>query len=329
MLLKASGSVPHTGGVLSRPGEPYYELLRAWIAGGVKFDQNGPRPTALEVFPKDVTIPLPGMKQQLAVTAALSDGSVRDVSSEAFVETSNIEVLSVDKRGLATAVRRGEAAVLVRYEGNYAVATVTVMGDRSGFAWKDVPTNNYIDELVYAKLKKLRVEPSGLATDAEFLRRVYLDLTGLPPKPEEVRALLADGRDTRVKRDEVIDRLIGSPAFLEHWTNKWADLLQVNPKMTSPEVAAATRKWIRQALADNLPYDKFAPYDSHGQRIDRRQPGGLLLRGGPHAGDGFRDLDATVPRRAVQLQQVPRPSLRALDPEPVLPACGLFLPDRP
>lgn len=258
MLLKASGSVPHTGGMLSRPGEPYYELLRAWIAGGVKFDKDGPRPTALEVFPKDVTIPLPGMKQQLAVTAAFSDGSVRDVSSEAFVETSNIEVLSVDKHGLATALRRGEAALLVRYEGNYAVATVTVMGDRRGFAWKDVPTNNYIDELVYAKLEKLRVEPSGLATDAEFLRRVYLDLTGLPPTPEEVRAFLADGRDARAKRGEVIDRLIGSPAFLEHWTNKWADLLQVNPKMTSPEVAAATRKWIRQALAGNMPYDKFA-----------------------------------------------------------------------
>jgi hypothetical protein len=257
MLLKASGSVPHTGGVLSRPGEPYYELLRAWITAGVKFDGGSPRPTSLEVFPKDVTIPLPGMKQQLAVTAAFSDGSVRDVSAEAFVEASNIEVLSVDKQGLATALRRGEAALLVRYEGNYAVATVTVMGDRSGFAWKDAPANSYIDELVYVKLKKLRVEPSGPATGAEFLRRVSLDLTGLPPKPEEVRGFLADGRDARAKRDEVIDRLIGSPAFLEHWTNKWADLLQVNPKMTSPEVASATRKWIRQALADNVPYDKF------------------------------------------------------------------------
>ena len=189
MLLKASGSVPHTGGLLTRPGEPYYELLRAWIAAGVKFDKDGPRPTALEVFPKDITLPLPGMKQQLAVTATFSDGSVRDVSNEAFVETNNVEVLSVDKHGLATALRRGEAAILVRYEGNYAVATVTVMGDRGGFAWKDVPTNNYIDELVYAKLKKLRIEPSGIATDAEFLRRIHLDLTGLPPMPEEVRAL--------------------------------------------------------------------------------------------------------------------------------------------
>ena len=232
MLLKPSGSVPHIGGVLTRPGEPYYELMRAWIAAGVKFDGGSPRPTSLEVFPKDVTIPLPGMKQQLAVTATFSDGSLRDVTAEAFVETSNIEVLSVDKQGLATALRRGEAALLVRYEGNYAVATVTVMGDRSGFAWKDAPANNYIDDLVYAKLKKFRIEPSGPATDAEFLRRVSLDLTGLPPMPEEVRRFLADGRDPRAKRDEVIDRLIGSPAYLEHWTNKWADLLQVNRKLT-------------------------------------------------------------------------------------------------
>ncbi len=257
MLLKASGSVPHTGGVLTRPGEPYYEVLRSWIAAGVKLDLESPRVTAIEVFPKTVAIPMPEMKQQMAVQATYSDGSKRDVTAAAFLDSSQTEVLKVDSHGLCTAVRRGEAAVLARFEGAYAVATVTVMGDRSGFTWTPVPENNYVDALVYEKLKQFKIQPSGLSSDEEFLRRVSLDLTGLPPKPEEVRAFVADRRDTRIKRDEQIDRLIGNPAFVERWTSKWADLLQVNPKLTSPEVAAAMRSWIRQAVSDNMPYDKF------------------------------------------------------------------------
>ncbi len=257
MLLKGSGSVPHTGGVLTRPGEPYYEALRSWIANGAQLDLESPRVRSIEVTPRETVLALPGAKQQMAVLATYTDGSVRDVTAEAFLESSLTEVLTVDRAGLATAVRRGEAAVLVRYEGSYAVARVTVMGDRSGFVWKDVPEYGPIDALVYAKLKKMKIQAGDLCDDAEFLRRVYLDLTGLPPGPDEVRAFLADGRDGRPKRDEVVDRLIGSPAFVEYWTNKWADLLQVSREQTSLEVAQAMRKWIRQAVADNVPYDKF------------------------------------------------------------------------
>jgi len=257
MLLKLSGGVPHQGGVLAQPGEPYYELLRAWIAGGVKLDRDSPRVKGIEVFPQSAVVPLPGMKQQVRVVATFTDGSSRDVSAEAFVESSNTEVATVDKAGLVTAVRRGEGALLARYEGSYAAATLIIMGDRSGFVWKDVPANNWIDDLVYEKLKQVKVLPSGLCTDAEFIRRVYLDLTGLPPEPQAVRAFLADGRPTRVKRDELIDKLIGSPEFVDHWTNKWADLLQVNRKFLGEEGARALRDWIRKAVADNMPYDKF------------------------------------------------------------------------
>ncbi len=90
MLLNPSGGVPHVGGVLTQAGEPYYELLRAWIAGGVKLDLKAPRVTGIRISPASATLALPGMKQQMAVLATYSDGSVRDVSSEAFVEASNI-----------------------------------------------------------------------------------------------------------------------------------------------------------------------------------------------------------------------------------------------
>jgi hypothetical protein len=257
MLLKPSGAVAHGGGALIQPGEPYYELLRSWIAEGVKLDLSSPRIARIEVSPTRGVLPLPGMKQQMGVMATFSDGSVRDVSAEAFIETSNGDVATVDKSGLVTAVRRGEATMLARYEGAYAASTLVVMGDRSGFQWKDVPEYNYIDTLVDEKLKEVKILPSGICTDAEFIRRVYIDLTGLPPQPGEVRAFLADARPTRVKRDALVDRLVGSAEYVEYWTNKWADLLQVNRKYLGEKGALALRNWIRHTVSTNMPYDKF------------------------------------------------------------------------
>jgi hypothetical protein len=257
MLLKPSGGVPHTGGVLIKPGEPYYEMLRAWIADGVKLDASGPRVASIDILPKNPVVPLVGMKQQTVVLATYTDGSIRDVSAEAFVESSNAEVATAERGGLVTAIRRGEAALLARFEGAYTATTLLVMGDRRGFEWHDVPEYNFIDTLVDEKLRRVKVLPSPLCTDAEFLRRTYLDLTGLPPTPDAVRAFLADARPMRVKRDELIDRLVGSPEFVEHWTNKWADLLQVNRKFLGEKGAASLRAWIRRAIADDMPYDDF------------------------------------------------------------------------
>jgi hypothetical protein len=260
MLLKPSGVVPHVGGVLCKPGESGYEILRAWIADGLPFKPDAAKVTKIAVEPNNPTIPLPQMKQQFRVLATYADNTTRDVTAEAFVECGNIEVLEADKTGLVTALRRGESPILVRYEGAYAATTVTVMGERTGFVWTNPPTNNYIDELVYAKLQKVKVLPSELCKDDEFLRRVYLDLTGLPPTSDVTRAFLADTRDSRVKREELIDKLVGSSEYVEHWTNKWADMLQVNGKFLGEQGAWAMRHWIRQAIASNMPYDKFV-YD--------------------------------------------------------------------
>ena len=258
MLLKPAGGVPHVGGVRTRPGEPYYEILRRWIASGVTLDLERPRVESITLAPENPVVSLPGDAQQFAVVATFSDGTTRDVTAESFLETSLAEVVEVDDAGLATAVRRGEAAVLARYEGAYASTRVIVMGDRTGFTWRQPPTYHYVDELVYGKLEQMMIEPGELCTDAAFLRRVYLDLTGLPPTPDDVRAFLADSRPTREKREEMIDRLVGSDVYVEHWTNKWSDLLQVNRKFLTEKGAWALRNWIRDAIARNMPYDEFA-----------------------------------------------------------------------
>jgi len=258
MLLKASAAVPHTGGLLARPAEPAYQVVRRWIEQGAGLDPATPRVTSISVHPAAAVVDAAGQRQQFRVVATYADGATRDVTRQAFLESGNGEVATADATGLVTALRRGEAPILVRYEGAYAAVTLTVMGDRQGFEWRSPETWGPIDELVAAKWQAMKIQPAGLCSDEEFLRRVALDLTGLPPAAADVRGFMADRRDTRIKRAELVARLIGSDAFVEHFTNKWADLLQVNPKFLGAEGAKGLRDWIRGQVAANVPYDRFA-----------------------------------------------------------------------
>jgi len=258
MLLKASGSVPHEGGQVTVPGELYYETIKAWISNGARLKEDSPKVTRIEVFPRNPVVEVIGSKQQMRVLATYADGVTKDVTAESFIESGNTEVAEADKQGLVTTLRRGEAPMLARFEGAYAATTVTVMGNRTGFAWVEPPTYNKIDELVAGKWQRMKILPSGLCSDTDFIRRVYLDLTGLPPGSEEVRAFMADPAESRIKREQLVDRLIGSDAFVDQWSNKWADMLQVNSKFLGNEGATAFRAWIRDQVAKNTPYDKFA-----------------------------------------------------------------------
>lgn len=258
MLLKPTAAVPHVGGPVTQPGEAYYEILRAWIADGAKLDQSTPRVKKIEVAPLNPVIQRIGTKQQMRVLATYANGEVRDVTREAFIDSGNSEVAIASKTGLMTSVRRGEAPILARFEGSYAATTLTVMGDRDGFVWTEPPAYGKLDELAAAKWKRMKIQPSEVCTDTDFIRRVTLDLTGLPPTADQVRAFLADARPSRAKREAMVDQLVGGKDYIEFWTNKWADMLQVNRKFLGVEGATALRAWIRDAVAKNTPYDQFS-----------------------------------------------------------------------
>ncbi len=258
MLLKPLGTVPHEGGALLAKDSVHYETLRSWIAEGAKLDTTSKKVARIELSPTKPVIEQENSWQQFRVVAHYADGHSRDVTQEAFIETGNAEVCKSYQGGRVQAVRRGEAPILARYEGAYAAATVTVMGQRDGFAWNEPNAYSTIDKLVADKWERMKIAPSPVCDDAEFLRRVRLDLTGLPPSLDEVRAFLADQRPSKIKRSTLVDQLIGSSDYVEHWTNKWADLLQVNSKFIGTDGAKAFRKWIRDAIDENRPYDEFA-----------------------------------------------------------------------
>ena len=258
MLTKPLGVVPHVGGKIIEPGDNHALVLRQWIAGGATLNMGTPRVTSIEVTPNNPVIPMPGGIQQLRVVATYADGKSRDVTREAFLESGNAEVGAVLEGARVQALRRGEVPVLARFEGAYAATTLTVMGDREGYQQAQIASQNIIDRLVASKWDRLKIQPSGLCNDADFLRRVTLDLTGVPPTPEAVRAFLADTTESRVKRDRIVDELVGSDGFVDHWTNKWSDLLQVNSKFLGKEGASKFKDWIRNSFATNKPYNQFA-----------------------------------------------------------------------
>ncbi len=257
MLLKATGAVPHEGGGRTKQDSDYYNTVKEWIANGCQLDLKSAKVASIELFPKNPVVQKVGTTQQIRVIATYTDGTKRDVTAEAFIESGNTDIAAANDGAYIGTLRRGEAPVLARFEGAYAATTLTVMGDRSGFEWKEQPANNKVDELVAAKWKRMKILPSDLCTDAEFIRRVHLDLTGLPPTADDVRKFLADKKDSRKKRDELIDKLVGSDAYVDQWANKWADLLQVNRKFLGAEGAKLFRDWIRKEIAGNTPYDQF------------------------------------------------------------------------
>ena len=256
-LLKPTQQIPHGGGMRFDTDSRYYKTILEWIKQGAEFGNPVAAQVAkLDVQPPELKFDQPGGKEQLKVVAHYADGSTRDVTADALYTSNTPTVADIDGTGGVKTERKGEAAMLVRYEGKLAVLGVTVLPGKPGFSWKPMPENNYIDKFINAKLERLKLLPSETATDAEFLRRVSYDLAGVPATPEEVVAFAADKSPN--KRSRMIDKLMARMEFVDHWAVKWSDLLQVSRTRLGDKGMWAFREWIRESLAGNKPYDRMA-----------------------------------------------------------------------
>lgn len=255
-LRKASGRIAHGGGTKIPFSSEDYKVLRGWIAAGMSLGSpDAPRVISLRVEPIERVM---GQKaeQQLKVFAKYSDGTEKDVTRHARFQSNTEAVASVSAHGtVSTRDVPGEAAVMAAYLGE--VGLFTVMVPRPGEAAKNtLPQFNLVDKLVDAKLAKLNVAPSGLCDDADFLRRVFLDLTGTLPTPDEARKFLAD--TAKDKRAKLVETLLDRPEFADLWALRWADLLRVDRQPLGHQRAHLYYKWIRDSIATNKPFDQFA-----------------------------------------------------------------------
>ena len=259
MLAKPTQEVAHGGGLRFEKGSDYYKTIYNWIAQGVPFgDPTKDSVADLQVEPREIFMPRPGESATAKIVARFADGETRDVTREAGIESNIPDVAKVSGAAQVSGERIGEATLLIRYQGKFATIPVTVLNPKPGFTWNAPPQYNYVDQKIDAKLQRLRILPSPVADDATFLRRVSLDLTGQVPTPNAVQAFLADPTPQRQKRQKLIDRLMGSPAYVDHWTLKWGDLLQSNRKYLGDKGVYEFRQWIHDSIAANKPYDRMA-----------------------------------------------------------------------
>jgi hypothetical protein len=257
LLLKANGGMPHGGGVRIPADRPELATLRRWIAEGLPFGSaDDPQITRIELSQHNAVLAM-GQTLPLAVTATWSDGRREEVTHLARFQSNSEGLAGVDEAGLVTTGQSpGVAAVMASYLGQ--VDTLHLAIPR-GQAIKDYPQpteHNFIDTHVYRRLAQLHIVPAEVCSDAEFLRRVYLDLIGALPTADEARRFLADERPDR--RKLLVDELLQRPEFADYWALKWADLLRVDRQALGHQRAYDFYRWIRAALAEAKPLDALA-----------------------------------------------------------------------
>ena len=255
LLLKASGEIAHGGGKRLPKSSQGYALMLNWIRQGMPMDlPSGPKLVGVDLEPKKISF-RPNQEQQLKAMARYSDGTVRDVTSQALYFSNDNAMAQVSEGGLVKALDiTGKVAVMVRYQGVVTVFNALIP---LGAPIEQFPVaKNFVDEAVFANLKLLGIPPSEVCDDATFVRRVSLDISGRLPSEEETKAFLAN--KSAGKRGQWIEELLRSPDYADFFAGKWTAVLK-NRRDDASDIVSnfAFHAWVRDSLLANKPYDQF------------------------------------------------------------------------
>jgi len=260
-LLKPTEGEPHEGGKRMDVNSWEYNLFHAWIQkGGKQIKPEDPSFVRLDVSPSEILFNKDGQTSQLTVIAVWSDGSRENVTCLSRFKTNDDQVALIDGEGLVSASKPGDTHVVVFYDnGVQPISVIRPLSALAGENYPKVDTPTQIDKLVVNKLRKLGIVPSDQSSDAEFLRRVSLDLTGTLPTPDQVETFLADSNAN--KRAEIIETLMESPAYVAWWTTKICDFTGNNSDAlanVTPVRGQSSQDWydwVAKRVTENAPYD--------------------------------------------------------------------------
>jgi hypothetical protein len=257
LIQKSVGAVPHTGGARFSIDSEYAATLLQWHQAGAPNDSGTiPRVTQLEVFPNAAVLDGEGSSQRIIVRAQYSDGTDRDVTSLAAFLSNNDNSAPISADGVVTAKNRGEAFIMARFETHTEGVPFIALPQGLNFQWEGAEPNNYVDELMHDKFRKLRINPSQLCTDEEFLRRASLDIVGVLPTREDYQRFMENGDPQ--KREQLVDELLERKEFVEIWVMKFAELLMIR---TTQQIAYKPMlryyNWVQERLANDVPIDKM------------------------------------------------------------------------
>ncbi|HEX7897978.1 MAG TPA: DUF1553 domain-containing protein [Planctomycetota bacterium] len=255
LLLKGVGAIPHGGGDKLKKDSHDYRAIIRWIAQGMPYGKDtDPTINGLTVYPRHRTL-APDGRQQLKVVAHYTNGVSEDVTHAARYEPNDKLMSEVDEAGRVRMLGTpGSVAIMIRYQDRVAVFESTVP---LGVEVKNLPAaKTPADAPVFAKLKTLGLPPSALSDDATFLRRIAIDLTGRLPSADRARAFLADPNPA--KRDALVEELLAGEGYADYFANKWSSILRNRrDKETYASGNFAFHGWIREAMRENMPYDRF------------------------------------------------------------------------
>ena len=257
LMQKADGSVPHTGGKRFASDSEYYQTVLRWLESGVPKDPaDVPTVAGLELYPPKAVLEGKDATQQFIARAKYSDGTDRDVTNLVVFLTNNDNSAPISADGLVTAAARGEAFILTRFATHTVGSQVLVLPKDLQYTPPTTPPANYVDELVNAKLQKIRVLPSELCSDEVYIRRATIDITGLLPTIEEYQAYMADADPA--KRAKLVDRLLERKEFSEIWGLKWANLLMVkSTNEVSYKSMFLYSNWLTNQISSNVPLNQM------------------------------------------------------------------------
>ena len=260
LLQKPAMDVPHGGGKRLSSDEPEFVRLARWIKNDAP--RTVPDTTTTPTFTKLTLEPAqrslqPNMQQQIVVVGHFSDGSVRDVTRLATFKSNDPTIAEVDEWGLVTTAKRiGETAIVATYSGQVAVSLIRIPLDRP-WTTPDFPIRNSIDAHLLAQLRTLGIPPSTTCNAAGFIRRATQQIAGRLPTIDEVETFEQDISAT--SRVKLVRRLINDRGYADHFAQKWSGILRNKRRGQSPRIPGtiAFHRWIRNAIAENVPYDRF------------------------------------------------------------------------
>ena len=254
ILKKPTFAIPHGGGQVLETNSEEYGMLLSWLQQGGRANTQGVRLTALELYPQERVLVGSGSGHRLVAVGRLSDGTTRDMTRDVRYQVGDPGVVEVSSRGTLTAQGPGLTSVSARAMGRVATSQIGVVESLAAADYTVPQGNNFIDELVYAKLRQMNVPPAELTSDRAFARRVFLDVIGRLPTRRELAEFLNDS--DRNKRSHLIDRLLARPEYPSHWRVKFEDWFRNSQLNSQGRSMGVFKDWIKRWLSQDRPYDE-------------------------------------------------------------------------
>ncbi len=266
IFAKPTGQLNHGGDVVLASDGPGAKRMLDWIAAGAR-PATSRKLTHVEVAPRRLLSDSVLTKVPLQVMARFDEGSPQDVTQSTVFTSADPGSVEIDANSVAHIKRRGQHVVLARFLDRILPIQLSVPFFDKAVDLGNEPSANFIDEEVVRVLSELKVPISPQASDAIWLRRVTLDLTGRLPQPEVAEYFLQ--ANSPGKRNAAVESLLLSEGFVDYWTLQFAKSLRLHSLPNEKEGMLAYDEWLRAEIRKGTGLDEIgrtlliATGDSH------------------------------------------------------------------